>query len=66
MKQPKYTIGGYSIGFSLDSIRKRYSKKEDFIADVTKANKSIEKKELNKVLNRVWDEAFPKEEKNAE
>lgn len=63
MKQSIYTIGTHSIGFSPDSIRKRYSKKEDFIADVSKANEHIEKKALNKVLDKVWNEAYPKEEK---
>lgn len=63
MKQSIYTIGAHSIGFSLDSIRNRYSKKEDFIADVSKANEHIDKKALTKVLDKVWNEAYPKEEK---
>lgn len=64
MKQPVYTIGMYTIGFSLDSIRQRYSKKEDFVGDIIKANEGIDKAKLKKVLDKVWNEAFPQEENN--
>lgn len=66
MKQPVYTIGSYTIGFSLDGIRKKYSKKEDFIKDITKSNENIDKAKLKKVLDKVWKEAFPQEENNNE
>lgn len=64
MKQPVYTIGNHSIGFSLDSVRNNYSKKEDFVGDVIKANENIDKAKLKKVLDKVWKEAFPQEENN--
>lgn len=62
MKPTKYTIGKSTFGFSIDGIRKRYSKKEDFVSDMTKAYPEINKKDLSKVLNRVWEEAFPQKE----
>lgn len=63
MKECIYTIGNHSIGFSIESIRKRYSKKEAFVTDVSNQNEHIEKKALVKVLDKVWEEAYPKEEK---
>jgi len=59
MKQPVYTIGNLSFGFSLDSIRKRYSVKEDFFNDTIKAHVKADKTKLKKVLEKVWTEAFP-------
>lgn len=63
-KHPIYTIEGHSLGFSLDSIRKRYSNKEDFFADIIASNEKINKARLKKVLDKVWNEAFPQEETN--
>jgi len=55
-------IDNYSIGFSIDSIQKRYEKKEDFFNDVMSANPDIDKTRLKKTLGRVWTEAFPQKE----
>lgn len=66
MKPAIYTIGSHSISFSIESIRSRYSQKEDFVKDVTKANEHLDKELLTKVLDRIWEEAFPREESDRE
>lgn len=63
MKPTIYTVGNISFGFSLDSIRERYSNKDDFIRDVYDAH-DIDKAKLKKVLDKVWKEAFPQKENN--
>lgn len=66
MKQPVYTIGNHSIGFSIESIRNRYTpdKKEEFFDNVLKNHENVSKTELKKVLKRIWDESFPQKENN--
>lgn len=63
MKSAIYTVGNISFGFSLDSIRERYSNKEDFVRDISEAH-NIDKAKLKKVLDKVWKEAFPQKENN--
>lgn len=62
MKQPVYTIDEYSIGFSIASIRRQYTKKDDFVKDITAANDKMDKAKLKKVLDKIWNEAFPQKE----
>ncbi len=64
MKQPIYTIGSRSFGFSLEAIRRNYLKKEDFYEDVIRVCGNTDKAKLKKVLSKVWDEAFPDEGNN--
>lgn len=64
MKEVVYTIGNSTIGFSIDSIRKRYAKKSDFVTEIVKAHPHIDKKALADVLERVWNIAFPQKENN--
>lgn len=66
MKPAIYTIGSHSISFSLESIRSRYSQKEDFVKDVSKANEHLDKELLTKVLDKIWNEVFPSEESDRE
>jgi hypothetical protein len=54
-----YNFDGCSVGFSIDSIRRRYSRKDDFFADIAGANPGVNKTKLKKVLEKVWSEAFP-------
>lgn len=61
MKKPIYTIGKSSISFSHESIKKRYSQKEDFIADVKKAHPDLKEESLDEVLKLVCDEVFAKD-----
>jgi hypothetical protein len=58
-----YHIEDYALGFSRESIRRNYRKKENFFRDIADANKGIDRKELEKVLEIVWSDAFPPEEK---
>ena len=58
MAAVKYTIGKHTFCFSL-KIVKKYDKKENFFSDILKAYPNVNKKELEKVLERVWKEAFP-------
>jgi hypothetical protein len=62
MGAPVYTVDGYSFGFSIKSIRKRYTEKENFFNDIINAHPDVNKTKLKKVLERVWNEAFPQEE----
>ena len=64
MKQPIYTIGNRSFGFSLEAIRRNYLRKEDFFEAVIRANENVDKIKLKKVLSKVWNEAFPDEDNN--
>ena len=62
----KYVIGTHTFGFSLAGIRAGYGKKADFIRDITHAHPDADKTKLKKVLEEVWSEAFPQEEKTNE
>ena len=54
----RYTIDDLTFGFSIEAIQKRYSKKEDFVTPLLEAYPTVKNK-LKKVLDNVWDEAFP-------
>jgi hypothetical protein len=58
-----YHIEDYALGFSRESIQRNYTKKETFFKDISNANKGINRKELEKVLERAWNDAFPAAEK---
>jgi hypothetical protein len=65
MKLPKYKLGGYTFGFSYESIKKRYSRKENFIDDMIKAFPDVDSEKLKKeVLEKVWNEIFPQKGKS--
>ena len=54
----RYTIDDLTFGFSIEAIRKRYSKKEEFVQPLLEAYPTVKTK-LKKVLDKVWDEAYP-------
>jgi len=56
----RYTIDDLTFGFSIEAIRKRYAKKEDFVTPLLEAYPTVKAK-LKKVLEKVWGEAFPPE-----
>jgi len=60
----KFNIENTSIDFNVERIRKDYSSKEAFFSDMILTHNTIEEKEFKKVLERVWKEAFPKNEKS--
>ena len=66
MKPAIYNIGEHSFGFSIESIRRNYSAKDDFVRDITGANLKADKVKLKKVLDIVWNEAFPQKETKKE
>ena len=57
----RYTIDNLTFGFSVEAIRNRYLKKEDFVQPMLEAYPTVKTK-LKKVLDKVWDEAFPQKE----
>jgi hypothetical protein len=59
----KYSIGNLIIDFNIERVKKNYSEKEKFFSDYLSIYKEIDEKELKKVLDRAWKEAFPKTDK---
>ncbi|MCL1933053.1 MAG: hypothetical protein FWF53_04470 [Candidatus Azobacteroides sp.] len=59
----KFNIGNTTVDFNVERIRKEYPGKEAFFSDMISAHGMIEEKDFKKVLERVWKEAFPKNEK---
>lgn len=59
-----YSTGNISVGFSVESVRKRYAGKSVFVSDMLAAFKGKhEEREMKKVLDAVWKDAFPAESK---
>jgi hypothetical protein len=64
----KFTIGNTVTGFSIESVRLRYTDKNVFVADMLASHGDMVKGEeeerlLKKALDKVWKEAFPDEAK---
>jgi len=57
----QYTIDNLTFGFSIEAIRKSYSKKEEFVNTLLDMHPTVSTK-LKKVLDKVWYEAFPNSE----
>ncbi|MDR1562258.1 MAG: hypothetical protein LBS54_04115 [Dysgonamonadaceae bacterium] len=64
----QYTIGAITFGFSAESIRQRYkvSDKEAFTREILTDNPGVDEKPLKKTIDKVWREAFPKQDANEE
>lgn len=57
----KYSIDNCTFSFCAESIRKRYSKKEDFIKDMIRSHPHVDAKRLKDLLEKVWKEVFAQE-----
>ncbi|MDR0575643.1 MAG: hypothetical protein LBG96_16750 [Tannerella sp.] len=53
-----HTIGDTTFRFNPVRIKK-YPKKEDFFNDIYASHPNVDKAELKKVLEKVWEEVFP-------
>ena len=54
-----YHIDDYAFGFSIDEIKRRFKKKGDFVEEVVTAHPEVDKAKLEKLLDKIWGEAFP-------
>lgn len=56
----RFKCGNLGIDFSIESIRKNYQEKDAFFSDMISVYG--DGKELKKIVNKVWEITFPKEE----